>query len=151
MIGIALIFGLTCIGLLIHAYFELLRLEKESTVDALQSNEFKIRVYNLILNGAGTNKDTLSLIIERPDGIANDIDVFTEDVRNGMINQVIIDNHPYDISYLGRSRYFVNFKIANACIEFPMVGCASREAIESVVTSYIQVIAWRVQKENKKL
>lgn len=111
--------------------------------DVSANLEFPVRVYVLILNGAGTTSEDLSLFVEQPEGLKNDVEMLKEDVLNGVVTHLMIEGHPYEVSYYADSKYFVTFKIKNSCNVFPFPECASREPIESITTSIVHALGYK--------
>ena len=131
--------------ILLHAYFKMLRLlNTQADLQSVNPNlDFPVRLYNLILNGAGTTTQHLSLFLQKYDGITNDAEKLADDERNGMVTYILIQGHPYSISFSHQSKYFMVFKIANECRTFPFPECATREPIESITTSVIHTLGYK--------
>jgi hypothetical protein len=134
-----------CFILLLHAYFKTNHLLTTGTdLTAVNANlDFPLRLYTLILNGAGTTTQNLSLFSQKYDGITNDAELLAQDVRNGVVTYILIQGHPYSVSFSHQSKYFIVFKIANECRTFPFPECSTREPIESITTSIIHALGYK--------
>lgn len=98
---------------------------------------FPVKIYTVMLSGPGTSATELS--------IARDTEAerVKHDVRKGMVTFVMIHGHPYSIKYIRETKYFIVFKIENACSMFPFPECPRSEPIADTVSTMVQILGYK--------
>lgn len=119
------------------------------------SFEKPLRIYNILLDGAGTVQRTLSVSLNVNDTDASHVkdpqwkqqaEQLREDVLTGRVTHILIQGHPYKIQYENQNKYFMHFKMENECGKFPFPECPSMEPVESSITQVMHVLGYRISE-----
>lgn len=97
---------------------------------------FPMRIYTLVLNGAGTTATTLSLNRD------SESLKLRSDVADGIVTYLMIKGHPYKIKYDHETKYYMKFSIVDACREFPFPECSTSDAVTDIVSTVVHALGY---------
>jgi hypothetical protein len=133
--------------MIVIMYRDIPAIEKYEFSNVGINYEKALQVYQVVLNGAGTRQDVLSLTQMIATGeMRNDIQRLKSDVLKGAVTHIMLCGHPYKLSLKGETKYYMSFKIENKCSVFPFPECPTAESINDSFTQVVHVLGYRVQE-----